>query len=138
MIWRKFKLELSYAIGELLIVVIGVLIALAIDQWNGERLERLQEVDSVSRIIVDLETDLEDIHFRLQAVDAKEASLLRVKAVFAGGARYDPAEFLTDVVVGADYGWNQGIAQRSTYDNLLGSGNLGIIVDSDIRTHISN
>ena len=65
MIWRKFKLEWSYAVGELLIVVIGVLIALAIDQWNGERLERLQEVDSVSRLIVDLETDLEDIHFRL-------------------------------------------------------------------------
>ena len=41
MLWRKFKLDWKYAIGELFIVVAGVLLALAIDQWNERRLERL-------------------------------------------------------------------------------------------------
>ncbi len=138
MFWRKFKLDWSYAVGELLIVVIGVLIALAIDQWNDDRLERLEEVDAVARILNDVQTDLQDFDFRLKAVDAKEESLLRVKAFLAGGARIDPAAFLRDIVGGADFGWNQGLARRSTYDNLLESGRLGIIADPEIRSQISD
>jgi len=138
MFWRKFKLDWSYAVGELLIVVIGVLIALAIDQWNDDRLERLEEVDAVARILTDVQTDLQDFDFRLKSVDAKEESLLRVKAFLAGGARIDPAAFLRDIVGGADWGWNQGLARRSTYDNLLESGRLGIIADPEIRSQISD
>jgi hypothetical protein len=138
MIWRKFKLEWSYAIGELFIVVVGVLIALAIDQWNDNRLERLEEIDAVSRILVDLQTDLKDFDFRLKSVAAKEESLLRVKAALAGDTEIDPVVFLTDIIIGADFGWNQGFAQRSTYDNLMASGRLGIIQDADIRVQISD
>ncbi len=138
MFWRKFKLDWSYAVGELLIVVIGVLIALAIDQWNDDRLERLEEVDAVARILTDVQTDLQDFDFRLKSVDAKEESLLRVKAFLAGGARIDPAAFLRDIAGGADWGWNQGLARRSTYDNLLESGRLGIIADPEIRSQISD
>jgi hypothetical protein len=138
MFWREFKLDWSYAVGELLIVVIGVLIALAIDQWNDDRLERLEEVDAVARILTDVQTDLQDFDFRLKSVDAKEESLLRVKAFLAGGARIDPAAFLRDIVGGADWGWNQGLARRSTYDNLLESGRLGIIADPEIRSQISD
>ena len=138
MIWRKFKLEWSYAVGELLIVVIGVLIALAIDQWNDERLERLEEVDAVARILADLHNDLRSFEFRLKAVDEKENSLLRVKAFLAGAAQIDPVIFLADVVIGANFGWHQSSAQRSAYDNLVESGNLGIIANPNIGFEISN
>ncbi len=138
MLWRKFKLDWSYAVGELLIVVIGVLIALAIDQWNDDRLERVEEVDAIARILADIQLDLQEFDFRLKAVSAKEESLLRVKANLAGGTPSDPEAFLDDIIAGADFGWNQGLARRSTYDNLLGSGKLGIIADSNIRSQISD
>jgi hypothetical protein len=38
-------MEWSYAIGELFVVTIGVLIALTIGEWNNERLERTEEFD---------------------------------------------------------------------------------------------
>ncbi len=138
MFWRKFKLDWSYAVGELLIVVIGVLIALAIDQWNDDRLERVEEVDAVARILANIQMDLQDFDFRLKAVGAKEESLLRVKTNLAGGVPNDPAAFLRDIIGGADFGWNQGLARRSTYDNLLESGKLGIIADSSMRSQISD
>ncbi len=77
MFWRKFKLDWSYAIGELFIVTLGVLVALAIDQWNSERLERAEEFDVLSRLVADVETDLAFFDLRLNAIDDKEASLLR-------------------------------------------------------------
>ena len=58
MFWRKFRLDWSYALGELLIVTVGVLIALAVNNWNNERSERAQERDLVARLIADIEGDL--------------------------------------------------------------------------------
>ncbi len=37
--WRLLKLDWAYAIGEFIIVIAGVLIALTIDQWNDGRLQ---------------------------------------------------------------------------------------------------
>ena len=79
MIWQKLKQNWPSAIGELFVIVVGVLIALAIDQWNADRLERLEEVDAISRILVDLQTDLVDFAFRLESVSAKEQSLMRIR-----------------------------------------------------------
>ena len=83
MIWKKLKDNWLNAIGELLIIVVGVLIALAIDQWNANRLERQEEVDAVSRILIDLQTDLDDFAFRLESVSAKDETASGV-TVFIG------------------------------------------------------
>jgi hypothetical protein len=138
MIWHRLKQNWLNALGELFIIVVGVLIALAIDQWNANRLERLEEVDAVSRILIDLQTDLEDFAFRLDSVVAKEQSLLRIRSALTRDVDIEPNQFLTDVIVGADFGWNQGFAQRPTYDNLMASGQLGIIQNADVRDRISN
>ena len=50
----------------------------------------------------------------------------------------DLNSFFNDIIIGADFGWNQGIAQRSAYDDLLGSGKIGIIKNPDLRFNISN
>jgi len=135
--WRKFILDWSNAAGELLIIVGGVLIALAINQWNDDRLERAEEIDAISRILTDIQSDLQDFDVRLKAVGEKEESLLRVRNTLAEGRPNDPRRFLRDIIVGADFGWNQGLAERATYDDLLGSGKLGIIEDPNIRFRIA-
>ena len=137
MIWRKFKIEWSYAIGELFVVTIGVLIALTIGEWNNERLERAEEFDVVSRLISDIELDLQEFDFRLKAIHEKEESLLRVQSALSNAGPQNETEFLRDIIVGADFGWNQGLANRPTFDDLLGSGNLAVISDREIRTLIS-
>lgn len=50
-----------YAVGEIFLVVIGILIALSINNWNTERINRKQEKEYLSRIVVDLEKDLENL-----------------------------------------------------------------------------
>ena len=39
---NKFSKYLLYAIGEILLVVIGILIALQVDSWNEERIQKKQ------------------------------------------------------------------------------------------------
>lgn len=138
MIFRVPKLNWTHAVGELAIVTVGILIAVAIDQWNDDRKLRSEELQALSSILNDINLDLRDLRFRLDAIAAKERSLDRVQIQLADGEINDFYQFLTDIVVGANYGWNQGSANRATYDDLIGSGRLGIIRDSDIRLRIAH
>jgi len=137
LLWRKFKLEWTYAIGELAIVTVGVLIALAVDQWNSSRLEGVEEAAYVSRLMSDIDEDIRNLEYQIDAVEQKQDSLARVADQLRSGLISNHVEFFQDVVIGANYGWNQEAAHRATYDDLLGSGNFGLINDHRIRILIS-
>ena len=48
---------LKYAIGEIILVVIGILIALQINTWNEERSDKNQERQLLSQMYKELEMD---------------------------------------------------------------------------------
>jgi len=52
---------LRYALGEILLVVIGILIALQINNWNEERLERKLEREYLASMLNDLREDRQGI-----------------------------------------------------------------------------
>ena len=51
---------LLYAIGEIVLVVIGILIALQVNNWNQERISRDKEKVYLKEIRASLEMDLAD------------------------------------------------------------------------------
>jgi hypothetical protein len=137
--WRLLKLNWSYGLGELVIVIAGVLIALAIDQWNSDRLARLEEVSIIDRLIVDLRSDLERIAFARDIVSNKLASLRRVYSRLQRSDDHtnETEELLADIVAGSIFGWEQVRTNRVTFDEMLGSGKLSLIRDIDIRVRIT-
>jgi len=56
------KRYLIYAVGEILLVVIGILIAFQLDDWNSNRIEREQEKQHLSSMRGDLENDVININ----------------------------------------------------------------------------
>ena len=58
---NKFSKYLIYAIGEILLVVIGILIAFQIDTWNDNRQAREVELKTLKELKADLTQTLEDI-----------------------------------------------------------------------------
>ena len=63
---NKFSRYLLYAIGEIILVVIGILIALQIDNWNQDRLDRNEEKNYYRNIKRQL---TEDAHGILGSLD---------------------------------------------------------------------
>lgn len=59
---NKFSKYLLYAVGEIILVVIGILIALSINNWNEERKERNRLFNVYSLIAVDLSNDIKSIN----------------------------------------------------------------------------
>ncbi|MDT0558257.1 DUF6090 family protein [Ichthyenterobacterium sp. W332] len=54
---RYFK----YAIGEIILVVIGILIALSINNWNTNRLVKANEVNSLKQLNIDLKENYKEL-----------------------------------------------------------------------------
>jgi len=58
---EKVRKYFFYAVGEILLVVIGILIAFQIDNWNEDRIQRKQELKILTQIQTDLVTTDEEI-----------------------------------------------------------------------------
>jgi len=54
---NKFMKYLFYAIGEIILVVIGIMIALQINNWNENRKTRIAEVSKLNKLLEDLKLD---------------------------------------------------------------------------------
>lgn len=59
---NKFSKYLIYAIGEIALVVIGILIALSLNNWNHKKSERKLESRYILSLIEDAKTDLSNFN----------------------------------------------------------------------------
>lgn len=68
-----------YAIGEIVLVVIGILIALSINNWNENRKERLQEATLLKQLLVDFNSNLEQLD---QKIGMRKDFMISSKRLF--------------------------------------------------------
>ena len=71
---NKTREYLKYAIGEVFLVVIGILIALQINNWNENRLKLTLEKEMLIEIKTGLRSDLKDVLFNLKSETKRIAS----------------------------------------------------------------
>lgn len=57
---NRFTRYMLYAIGEIILVVVGILIALQINNWNEDRKLRHKQVDLINALILDLNAKMEE------------------------------------------------------------------------------
>ena len=69
---RKYLL---YAVGEILLVVIGILIALQVNNWNEERLENQKEEKIISRLHTEFTNNHEELLITLARIDSSRTAL---------------------------------------------------------------
>jgi len=76
----------KYAIGEIVLVVIGILIALSINSWNQKRLEHHEEKEILNNLKGDYQNAIEEFEF-LNSIRsafisaAKDITLINVKKI---------------------------------------------------------
>jgi len=57
---------LKYAVGEIVLVVIGILIALQINNWNGNRKDKIAESNILQDIRGSISTDIQQLNLRIE------------------------------------------------------------------------
>ena len=137
MILNKLKLNWPYAIGEIMLIAIGVMIALLVDEWRVERAERVLEQEYIGRIEGDLHAAIENWNGHV--------GRLEMAIAFLEGLRSDNPEPIDAGNVAET--WNAYMVshwfsppaiQSSAYEELLSTGQLSLIEDVSLRQDIAD
>ena len=67
-----------YAVGEIVLVVIGILIALSINNWNENRIASKEEIHMLKALKIGLEADLVDLKSNEKSIQSSIASANKV------------------------------------------------------------
>ena len=73
---RKYTL---YAIGEIALVVIGILIAIKLSNINSNQIERNKEVTLLSEMTQNLKIDLIDLEWNIKDNNKKNINVKKIK-----------------------------------------------------------
>lgn len=136
----KLKKYLIYAVVEILLIVIGILLALSLSTWQSNNKDNTIERDYISDLIIDIGQDTSYFNRRrIRNIKKKIAALNQAKAYLLGDYQIkDTLSFLTAVGYGARYSRVIATSNSSTYTELVSTGNLRVIKDKDIRKEIIN
>lgn len=148
-----------YALGEILLVMIGILLALQVNNWNNLRLDRQAEKGYLSRILNDLQADLDQLavnktenqRFIACALDvldeittgSQEKYILNanfrkvieeVRSIFHENERIQSMSFGRKLDHAGRY--RDFRYAKSTIDEMVSTGQVGVINDSEIKAEI--
>jgi len=134
---KKTKRYLLYAAGEVALIIIGILIALQINNWNEERIE----LNEIREYALDLSAAIEQDLEMLAPVEMQIRASIRQAQVLSDYIRerdveeLDNAEmfFMTTHIGYRPYNWN-----RAALDQLKAAGGLRRIKNKQLTERISD
>ena len=129
----KTSSYLKYAFGEIILVVIGILIALQINNWNTNVQQKKIEIKYLTEIKENLKKDLSDIDYNISFTKSKLQSNKVVLQYLNGAIEYtDSIEFhLSNIFFSV-----RTVANMSAYENLKSRG-LELISNDALRQQIT-
>ena len=125
-----------YAVGEIVLVVIGILIALQINNWNDQKKERDIELRYLSNIKKDLSINILEIEKYLEIRTKSMDNAKTILSHFEGIPITDAAAFNEMAI--SMYDWKRFYQNNNTFQELTFSGNLRLISNDSIKTLLFN
>ena len=134
---NKTARYLKYAIGEIVLVMIGILLALQVNDWNNNRLEISKEQLHLKNLQADFKTNLTECKrtYKLTS-EAYEASV-RLLEIIKDDSKINPAEIeeLLDDILNKITSLD---LISGSIDEIINTGSLSIIRDPALRKQLSN
>ena len=125
-----------YAIGEIILVVIGILIALQINNNNEANKERTKELNYLKNIKTDLLLNITNINSFIETRESQIQSANIVLDYYEGKPLSDLNDFSTNLL--NVYIWHKFYQINNTFLELTNSGNLATISNDSIKNDLLN
>ena len=121
----------TYAFGEIVLVVIGILIALQINNWNEERKANIAENKALVALKKEFEQNIDRFQFILQQRDSQQLALRAYFDII--GNENTPVEEKVKVLTGGYFGGSWG-AQNTVLNGLVNSGAIDNIKNDSLKS----
>lgn len=132
---HKISKYLLYAIGEIILVVIGILIALGVNNWNENKKNNRLGKDLLSRIHHDLVQDTVQFRSKINSNNALRNEIKQVLVdLYKGVDSIPQAQHMSAIY---DQSLDQVFSPNdNTYKSILSSGTLGLITNIELKENI--
>jgi len=128
---------LKYAVGEIILVVIGILIALQLNEWNDHRKQIKLENEYYCRLLDDVRLDKEQIQNLLQLAEERlVASNQSVRLLLDDNSK--KIEIGTQISLSTKAIYSDFEPNNSAYEDLKSGANLNIISDKSIIKELNH
>ena len=131
---NRFTRYLLYATGEIILVVIGILIALQVNNWNQNKREEELAGQYLKNIQDDLQQDLYSLDLLESAVAARRKAASAILVNINNNNYENPGVFLFQVDEAGRFGIPE--LARATYEDLIATGNFQYI-EKPIREQVA-
>lgn len=136
---NKFSKYLLYAVGEIILVVIGILIALQINNSNNYSEQRKVEQEYLLSLQAEFKTNLNKIDVSIQENEQRIQSLETLLNLFDNKVidtvSHQKISQLFLPILGKDLAY---LPATGVLSDIISSGKLGIIVNKDLRQHLAS
>lgn len=133
----KISGYLQYGIGEIFLVVIGILIALSINNWNERRTLDQQEKSYLNRLVQETKSDLQTFTAEIERLEINNEKIANLTHAINDENSNDSLliHFASEFLI---YGtlYPSFNPSTTTYEDLSSTGNLSNIKDERIRDQI--
>ena len=128
---------LKYAIGEIALVVIGILIALSINNWNEITKNRTEEVRLLEKVSTDLISDINQLKKHISDATQRQTKVDSIFTILYKDSNTDPIKFL-NLNFDAISIENHFEVNSSTFDESQAAGSIKFIQNDSLREDIFN
>lgn len=129
---------LKYAIGEIVLVVIGILIALQINNWNENRKNNLLEQQLLKALLTEFETNLANLDQVIMFNDSNIKNSVSLGR-YTGPSLSDFNEKeLSELMVGIFKIEPRFTPSQGTVMEIINSGKLSVLSDAKLRKALSD
>ena len=122
---NKFSKYLLYAFGEILLVVIGILIALQVNNWNEERNQRKEEQKLIGALTEELESNIDSLTSNLNTsrIIADQTSSFLEKSVLG------EISIVQGARIPSLFGYTSNRTESSVLREILGTDSRALLSD---------
>jgi len=134
---NKFSKYLLYALGEIILVVIGILIALQVNNWNEGRKLQNESQEILTALNAEFKNNREVLKDR---IDYLEDANKYVKAVLSL-TKSDESQLRAvnvDSIISLSLKYGNYNPANSTIQELISSGKLNLIENDQLKDHLFN
>ena len=127
----------KYAVGEIILVVIGILIALQINDWNQNKKDRQLEQQDYCRLLEDVPQDYSNYEYSLELLNKRiNANNIMIQRLLDDTTTLDSiGSHLINSVKFANRNYR---ATTDAFEDIKSSGNLNILTDFSTKNKLAS
>jgi hypothetical protein len=128
---------MRYALGEILLVMIGILLALQVNNWNEERKDRIKEKE----LEIALQSDFKETKTRLQETIKQQQQVIDYSRQLIIG--YETKQLMTikdslpNLIGWGFTSWWRAEPVTKTYQSMISTGNIDLLSNSKLKQKLA-